>query len=62
MNYLVYMTFPYRGWLGWNVKIITAQDDDDANVQFLEWAKTHFASLEGMHYQIARPVGGERAL
>lgn len=69
-RFMVFYTFPARGWIGWNPwnptnhGIAEPASFEDANAAFLIWLETQprpFADTRGMHY-IVCASSGERGI
>lgn len=55
-QFIVFYTFPSRGWVGWNHwnPLSNPSTEEEAEAEFLEWARDGqvFASTPGMHYMV----------
>lgn len=52
--YIVFYTFPCRGWIGWNHwnPSDIATDEETVNAEFKAWVCEQFASAAGIHYMV----------
>jgi hypothetical protein len=54
--YIVFYTFPARGWIGWNhwnpPSGAVFQTEEYTEAAFKDWCKWVFADTQGMHYMV----------